>query len=153
MSISEINAVVREIRIDAKPETVYAYFVDPEKMRRWKGTNVTLDPRPGGVYAVDINALARARGEYVELVPYSRIVFTWGWEGEGVAVPPGSTRVEVDLLPDGDGTLLRLVHRGLPTQHESEQHTHGWGHFLSRLAIAAAGGDPGPDPMAQTPTS
>ena len=90
MSVSEINAVVRETHIAASPETVFEYFVDPDRMVRWMGVRADVDPRPGGRYAVDINAMARARGEYVEVVPPSRIVLSFGWEDDA-AVPPGST--------------------------------------------------------------
>lgn len=134
-----------EIRIEASPETVFAFFTEPEKMRRWKGRTARLDARPGGVYRVDINERAIAVGEYVELDPPKRLVFTWGWEGSD-AVPPGSSTVEVTLTPDGDGTVLHLVHRDLPAG-EGTAHSDGWTHFLPRLATAAAGGDPGPDPM------
>lgn len=150
MSISEINALVSEISIAAPPETVFAYFVDPAKMSRWMGSRVELEPRPGGTYALDINAQARARGTFVEVVPPSRVVFTFGWEGDA-AVPPGSTTVEVTLTPNGDGTHVRLVHRGITSADMREQHQHGWQHYLSRLAAAASGGDPGPDPNANPP--
>src|SRR6059058_5001520 len=93
MSISEINAVSSEIRIAAPPETVFDYFVDPAKMTRWMGSHVELEPRSGGVYALDINAGARARGRFVELIPPSRVVFTFGWDDDD-AVPPGSSTVE-----------------------------------------------------------
>jgi hypothetical protein len=35
--------------------------------------------------------------------------------------------------------LVRLVHRGRPDDAVSDR--HGWAHYLSRLAIAATGGD------------
>jgi uncharacterized protein YndB with AHSA1/START domain len=139
------SAVEQEIRIGASPETVFAFFTDPEKMVRWKGREAKLDATPGGAYRVVISDRAVAAGKYVELDPPRRVVFTWGWEGAGSAVPPGSSTVEVDLTPDGDGTLLRLVHRDLP-EDEREQHRHGWAHFLPRLQKAATGEDPGPDP-------
>ena len=141
------GTLVQEIRIDARPETVFGFFVDPDKMIRWKGRTAKLEPTPGGIYRVEINDRAIASGEYVELDPPRRVVFTWGWEGGG-PVPPGSSTVEIDLTPDGDGTLLRLTHRDLP-EGEVEQHEDGWHHFLPRLATAASGGDPGPDPMSQ----
>jgi uncharacterized protein YndB with AHSA1/START domain len=150
MTVSEINAVVSEVRISATPETVFSFFVDPDKMARWMGSHVELDPRPGGTYALDINAQARARGAYVEVVPPSRVVFSFGWEADQ-AVPPGSTTVEVTLTPDGDGTHVRLVHRGLMAAEQREQHASGWQHYATRLAVAAAGGDPGPDPHANPP--
>ena len=139
------DEVEREIRIVARPETVFAFFTDPAKMIQWKGTHATLDPRPGGIYRVSINERNIARGEYLEVVPFSRVVFTWGWEGEGQPLPPGSTTVEITLTADGEGTIVRLRHLGLPAEHR-EIHAEGWGHFLPRLMAAAEGRDPGPDP-------
>lgn len=141
------DMIIQEIRIAAHPETVFAFLTDPGKILRWMGTTADVDPRPGGTYRVDITGRDVARGEYVEVVTGRRVVFTWGWEGDGVPVPPGSSTVEVTLVPDGDGTILRLVHRGLP-QEARESHAHGWTHYLNRLAAAASGLDPGPDPMA-----
>jgi uncharacterized protein YndB with AHSA1/START domain len=149
VTVSEINAVVSETRIAAPPKTVFAFFVDPNKMVRWMGSRAEADPRPGGPYALDINAQARARGEFVEVVPYSRVVFTFGWEEDRV-VPPGSSTVEITLTPDGDGTHVRLIHRGITTTEMREQHSLGWRHYLARLSVAAGGGEPGLDPNAQS---
>ncbi len=140
--------VQQEIRVDATPETVFAYFTDPARMVQWKGVRATLDPRPGGIYRVEINERAIARGAYVEVSPPHRVVFTWGWEGGENPVPPGSSRVEVDLVADADGTIVRLTHRDLPEETRAA-HAHGWDHFLGRLREAAAGRDPGPDPVAE----
>jgi hypothetical protein len=71
-------------------------------------------------------------------------VFTWGWENEDALVPPGSSTVEVELVPEGESTLVRLTHRDLPADMR-DQHAHGWIHYLGRLAVGAEGGDPGPD--------
>jgi uncharacterized protein YndB with AHSA1/START domain len=141
------EALRKEIRIDASPETVFPYFTDPARMTRWKGREAVLDPRPGGVYRVEINDQIVAAGEYVEVSPPTRVVFTWGWDGGAHPVPPGSTTVEVELVPDGDGTLVRLTHHGLPDDEQREQHADGWSHYLGRLALAASGRDPGPDSL------
>src|SRR5213080_2708377 len=45
----ETSATEHELRIAARPETVFGYFTDPEKMVQWMGAEATLDPRPGGV--------------------------------------------------------------------------------------------------------
>jgi hypothetical protein len=63
-------------------------------------------------------------------------------------VPPGSSRVEIALEPEGDGTLVRLRHFDLPEQAR-EMHGQGRALYLARLEIAATGGDPGPDPNLQ----
>jgi uncharacterized protein YndB with AHSA1/START domain len=150
MTTADAAAVQREIRIAAKPETVFAFLIDPTKMVLWKGRRATLDPRPGGIYRVEISDRHTARGEYVQIVPNRRVVMTWGWEGDGNSVPPGSSTVEITLVPDGDGTILRLVHRDLPTEARGP-HTHGWEHYLDRLTIAASGGNPGPDSFETPP--
>lgn len=147
-SRTEADVVEQEVRIEARPETVFSFLVEPEKMLRWKGVSADLDPRPGGVYRVDMNGRDVAKGEYLEVVPHSRVVFTWGWEGEESAVPPGSTTVEITLTPDGDGTIVRLRHVDLP-QDQRQPHSEGWAHYIERLVTAAGGGDPGPDPWIQ----
>ena len=143
---SQTQMIERELRIDANPETVFEFFTNPEKMVRWKGRAATLDPRPGGVYRIEMNAETIVAGEYVEVDPPHRLVFTWGWEGGYASTPPGSSTVEITLTPDGDGTLVRLVHSGLPNAESVAAHADGWDMYLGRLSTAAAGGDAGPDP-------
>jgi uncharacterized protein YndB with AHSA1/START domain len=139
--------VEHEVRIAAPPETVFAYFTDPARLANWMGSSATLDPRPGGVCRVEFEGRAAALGEFVEVEPYERIVFTWGWEEGFFDTPPQSTEVEVTLTPDDEGTVLRLTHRRLPTADSGAFHRTGWGHYLTRLAVVAGGGDPGPDPF------
>ena len=139
--------VEREVRIAARPETVFDFLVDPALQVRWMGIDATLEPKPGGIYRVVVNRSSAVRGEFVEVVPHSRVVFTWGFEEPGAAVPPAASTVEITLTPDGDGTVLRLVHRDLPEPTRA-QHDKGWEHFLDRLRHVAAGDDPGPDPWA-----
>jgi uncharacterized protein YndB with AHSA1/START domain len=131
----QTGGIEREIHIDASPETVFAFFTDPALYVRWKGKLATLDPRPGGLYRVNIDGTRVARGEFVEVSPHRRIVFTWGWEDPGNPVQPGESTVEVELRPDGEGTLLRLVHRDLP-EEATAGHAEGWDHFLPQLAVA-----------------
>jgi uncharacterized protein YndB with AHSA1/START domain len=148
-SAVETKSVVKEIAIAASPETVWQFLVDPKRATRWMGEAATLDPRPGGLYRVEILPGHTARGEFVEVDPPRRLVHTWGWESGAnvdVPVPPGSSTVEIELVPDGEGTLLRFTHRDLPSADSAERHSHGWDHYLGRLATAASGGDPGADP-------
>lgn len=141
-------AVTREVRIRARPETIFPFFTDPALMVRWMGAAAEAEPEPGGLYRVDINGGYVARGEFVEIVQPERVVFTWGWEAEDSLVRPGTSTVEVTLTPDGEETLVRLVHRDLPSEDSAAAHTEGWEHYLARLEVAAVGEDPGPDPWA-----
>ncbi len=136
--------LIREIVIDASPATIYEFLTIPEKHVEWNGTTAELDPRPGGVYRVLTRGEHQAAGEYVEVVPNEKVVFTFGWDQPDHPIPPGSTQVEIRLIPEGDKTRVRLVHSGLPADAVSD-HTGGWDHYLGRLAVVAAGGAVGPD--------
>lgn len=141
---TDTTAVAREIAIDASPETVWQFLVDPDKATRWMGQVAALDARPGGEYRVDVIPGYVAVGEFVEVDPPRRLVHTWGWEGNP-EVGPGSSTIEIELIPNGAGTTLRFTHTGLPNAESAGRHAHGWDHYLERLAIAASGGDPGRD--------
>ncbi len=134
----ESRTIEQTLRVSARPETVWRYWTDPERMRAWWGV-AELDARPGGACRVKMDQGPVMVGEFVEVVPHERIVFTFGWDAvEGApGVPPGSTRVEVTLTADGDDTILALRHTGLPAAFRAE-HRAGWGHFLPRLVTAAA---------------
>jgi uncharacterized protein YndB with AHSA1/START domain len=151
----ETSVVEHEVRVAARPETVFAYFTDPKRMVQWMGAEATLDPRPGGVCRIvfrpaEPNPVGVMLGQFVEVDPPRRLVFTWGWELELLAVPPQSTAVEVSFTPDGDDTIVRLVHRRLPAG-TAAFHQAGWQHYLPRLVLVAGGADPGPDPWQAGP--
>jgi uncharacterized protein YndB with AHSA1/START domain len=112
------------------------------------GDRARLEARDGGVFAVDINGVI-IRGHFVRVDRPRLIEVAWGEAGND-AMPPGSTRLVVRLTEKGEGTLVELEHHGL-TPNEANKHALGWPHFLTRLGILAAGGDPGVDPWATAP--
>jgi uncharacterized protein YndB with AHSA1/START domain len=131
-----------ERRIAAPPEIVFSYFTDPERYQLWQGIGAELDPRPGGIFRVQQNdAGFVSRGQFIEVDPPNRLVFSWGWEGID-GLPPGQSTVEVALVPDGAGTLLRLRHSGLPNESACDLHSYGWGVGLDNLVTVAAGTRP-----------
>jgi uncharacterized protein (TIGR02453 family) len=145
------DAVTIERWIDATPETVFSFFSDPGRWLSWQGVTAEIDPRPGGTFRMNVRGDGYAAGEFVLIDPCERIVLTWGWENEALAVPPGSSTVEVTFEADRGGTLVRLRHAGLPPDALAS-HRQGWDHYVSRLAVLAAGGDPGPDPALVAPS-
>lgn len=138
MTGHETAVVEQVVRIGARPETVWRYWTDPQRMCDWWATAAELDPRPGGICRVDLGRGAVMRGEYLELVPHERIVFSFGWEPAHGApdMAPGSTRVEVTLTADAGDTILTLRHTGIPLPR-ADEHRSGWVHFLPLLGDAA----------------
>jgi uncharacterized protein YndB with AHSA1/START domain len=130
-----------ERRLPASPDDVFGFLTDATRYTKWMGRAAELDPKPGGIYRVEMGEDSTALGEYVEVEPPRRIVFSFGWVGDD-SVPPGSTTVEIALEPDGDGTMLRLRHTGLPDDASAVLHTQGWEMHLDRLVVVVTGGDP-----------
>ena len=135
------NVVEQTVRINARPETVWKYWTDPQRMCDWWGAAAELEPRPGGVYRVEMDGGLVMSGEYAELVPYERLVFSFGWEPTDGAptIPPGGSRVEVTLIEDAGDTILTLRHTGIPDAF-AELHASGWSHILPLLVAAVEDG-------------
>lgn len=130
------------IEIDAAPERVFTYLVTPEGLTTWMGQGAVLEPRPGGVFEVNI-AGSPIRGKFLEVDAPYRMVVSWGIAGSD-DFPPGTSTVAFTLTPTERGTRVDLSHSGLP-EEMLDGHESGWRHFLPRLLIASEGGDPGHD--------
>ena len=137
--------VRRETHVAAPPAAVFALLTDPEKILRWMGTEAEIDPRPGGLYLVNVTGARFARGAFREVVPVHRLAYSFGWDGSE-SVPAGSSLIEIDLIEQSTGTLLRFTQTGLPDEAQCAAHGDGWTHYLGRLVEVASGRDPGPDP-------
>ena len=125
-----------ELAIEAPAEAVWRLLTTGDGLVRWVGPEASADAVPGGgLRWVHPNG-ATVVGRFVELVPYRRLVFTYGWEDGRMGVPAGSTTVEIELSEADGVTTLRLTHRGLPPA-AVDDHERGWAYFAGRLREAA----------------
>src|SRR6266567_2165198 len=92
------DTVQQETLIDADPATIFAFLTDADRLVRWMGVAANLDPKPGGLFLVDVTNGDVARGEFKEVVPVSRLAYSFGWE-KGDELKPGGSLVEIDLIP------------------------------------------------------
>ena len=137
---TEAREVRHEIYIEASPETVFALLTDATAMKKWQAEIIEADPVPGGIFRLAEPGGMQIEGHYVEVVPYSKVVYTWG----GVAgVAPGQSTVEFLLDPCGNGTLVRLRRYNLPAS-SFDAHDQEWALVgLPKLKDIAEGRDPG----------
>ena len=142
--MTESFVVQRETHIAAPCASVFAFLTDPDKIVQWMGTEATTEVHPGGMYLLKGVGSASARGTFREVVPVHRLAYSFGWEGNE-EVSPGSSLIEIDLIEQDGGTLLRMTHSGLPNATTQASHGKGWAHYLGRLTEVAAGRNPGPD--------
>lgn len=119
--------------VAAPRDTVFDFLVEPDKVIRWMGVAIDIDPEAGGRFWLDANGTDIASGLYREVVRPERVVFTFGWEGSQ-HVPAGTTTVTIVLEAMEDGsTTVHLRHDGLP-KGPADDHRQGWTHYLGQLA-------------------
>jgi uncharacterized protein YndB with AHSA1/START domain len=128
-------------RLDAPPAKVYAAWTDPEKIARWFGpaqvvagsVRADIDARIGGRYRVSFKMADgehhEVGGVYCEMVPNQKLSFSWAWH----STPERESQVTVSLKPDGDGTLLTLLHEQLFDSAARDGHEGGWIGTLDKL--------------------
>jgi uncharacterized protein YndB with AHSA1/START domain len=112
-------------RFRAPAERVFGAWFDPEIAGRWlfatatrPMTHVEIDARIGGSFRfVDrrSGAIAAYTGEYLEIAPHRRVVFTLAIEPTSQAI----TRVNVEIEPLTKGCELTLRHEDVPQDQAS----------------------------------
>jgi uncharacterized protein YndB with AHSA1/START domain len=126
-------------RLGAAPEKVYGAWTDPEKIIHWWGPaqaqtlSAELDPRVGGrfhiIFRTPDGEEHDVSGTYREVIPNRKLVFSWMWR----TMPERESVVAVTLAPDGDGTLLTLLHEQFFDEPARDRHRFGWTGSLDRL--------------------
>ncbi len=128
--------------IKAPRDRVYAAWTDPAQLKQWFGPEnvqtrgLIADARVGGEFRWDLTnsegEKMTMRGEYRELQPGKKIVFTWQWEDDEVWENHISI-VTVELYDHAGGTELRLIHEQLPNEESRDGHRGGWESALNKL--------------------
>lgn len=126
-------------RLKAPAAKVYAAWTDPKQIAAWMGpegmrTKLTeADVRVGGRYRF---IMCGSDGEdhdvsgvYREVVPNERLVFTWAWR----TMPERESLVTVLIKPDGDGSLLTLIHEQFFDEAARDRHNQGWTGCVDKL--------------------
>ena len=133
-----------EIRrvIKAPRDRVYAAWTDSAQLRQWFGPenvrtqNLIADAREGGKFQWDLidseGDQLTMLGEFRELQPDRKIVFTWQWQDDEKWENHFSV-VTIDLEDANGGTELRLTHEQLPNEESRKGHNEGWNSALNKL--------------------
>ena len=128
--------------IKAPRDRVYAAWTDPTQLKEWFGPenvttrNLVADVRVGGQFRWDCTDPegneVTISGEYREVEPGKKIVFTWQLEDDE-DWKNRSSIVTVEFFDREGGTELRLTHEKLPNEASRDDHTKGWNSVLDKL--------------------
>ena len=138
--MSESYELTREIVIQAPPATVFPFLTEEARMKEWLAEVVETEPQSGGVFHIGTLDGVHCRGEFIEIVPNEKVVFTWG----GIEnLAPGESTVEIVLKSQGDATHLTLRHYNIRLKPSADSFGEGWkDHALPRLKDIAEGRTP-----------
>jgi uncharacterized protein YndB with AHSA1/START domain len=121
----------------APPDRVFAAWTDTAQLAEWYGPEgmkaeiFANDLTVGGQYSLVMKSAEgeyHLSGEYEEIDPPRKLVFTWKWK-----TSDETTRVTIELRPEGDGTHLRLTHTGFAEAEQTSSHNQGWSSSLNDL--------------------
>ena len=142
------DSLVIKRHFRAPPERVFAAFTEKSLMQAWYGPeNMTVpqcevDPRVGGKYRVEMHGPAGSvhvvTGEFREIRPPERLVYTWGWLN-GTGRGP-ETIVTLTFASRDGGTDLTLEQTGFLDGESRDRHEEGWRSSLDGLGAASRGG-------------
>lgn len=142
--MAETESLAVEIKrlIKTPRDRVYAAWTDPAQMKQWFGPgnvqtrDLIADARVGGEFRWELTnsegEKMTCRGEYRELQPGKKIVFTWQWEDDETW-ENHTSMVTVELDDAEGGTEIRLIHEQLPNEESRDGHTRGWNSALDEL--------------------
>jgi uncharacterized protein YndB with AHSA1/START domain len=137
-------------RLSAPPAMVFAAWTEPERIARWFGPEeaevlrAETDVRVGGRFRVVMRTTDGEEhdvsGVYREIVSDQKLVFSWAWR----STPERESLVTVLIKPDGDGSLLTLIHEQFFDELARDRHQYGWTGALEKLAryLASPGSPP-----------
>ena len=128
--------------LTAKPEKVYRAFIEPDALTRWIAPDGFtakvhhLDATVGGTFKMSFTNFTTQQtssfgGEYKELVPNQRLVYTDRFDDPNLQ---GEITVTVDLKPVLVGTDLTIIQENIPAVIPVEMCYLGWQQSLTYLA-------------------
>lgn len=137
------NNVIRLHRVLRAPSSrIYRALLDPDALAKWLPPHGFtcrvhhLDAQVGGSYRMSFTNFSTGNGhsfngEYQELVPHERVVWSDRFEDPRL---PGEMTTTVTLRPVSCGTELLVVQENLPDAIAIEECYLGWQDSLAQLA-------------------
>jgi uncharacterized protein YndB with AHSA1/START domain len=124
--------------VDAPRQRVFAAWTQPELLKQWWGpgmfdtVSAEIDLRVGGSYELVLEpGSMRLVGEFREITPPERLVYTWQW-AENVPDTRESL-VTVEFRALGDRTEVVLLHDNFAGPGPVEMYDEGWRSGLEKL--------------------
>ncbi|MBA4179243.1 MAG: hypothetical protein C0506_01505 [Anaerolinea sp.] len=134
-TLAPADEVRLAIETTASPETVFNGLLDPAQLNRWMAVSARVEPVIGGEYSMGWDESGGHPLKILELVPASRLSYSWADAGEQ------DTVVTWELDGSEGATRITLVHSGFDGRKPHGEYYSGWADFLVRLKYLSEQGD------------
>jgi len=131
--------------IPAPRERVFRAWIDPEKLTQWWGpenvqcVGAEVDQRVGGNYKITLKGEQgvpfSVMGSYIEISEPERLIFTWNWEDDDMALEQ-ETQVAVHFKDLDGKTEVTIEHTKFLDEEMKNNHQGGWTNLLAKLESA-----------------
>ncbi len=126
------------------PDSLYQAWTDPEQLKQWwkpmgsQLTDVVNELNKGGKIEYKFQADERENliitGEYLEVVPNEKLVYTWNWQMNDEALDDSEYKLTVIFKSAENGSRLEIAQENNKDQEPLIPHKHGWEEALDHLA-------------------
>ena len=140
----ELGTIERELYVEARPEIVFEVVSDPAHVKQWWSDDARYEAvvgSEGEILFADADDGKVEAFTVVDVQPPTRFSFRWTHPAGEKAVEGNSLLVTFELVPQGEGTLVRFRETGFrergwaaaELEANYQDHVHGWDYFLPRL--------------------
>jgi uncharacterized protein YndB with AHSA1/START domain len=136
--------------LNAPQELAFKAWTTPEHIRQWMRPDpemvvplARMDLRVGGKFRIQMKKpdgeFFTAAGEFKEVKPPERLVYTWDWEKDGSGTEFGEVEgktslITVEFLKRGEQTELVFTHSRFASVASRDSHAEGWSTSLENFA-------------------
>jgi uncharacterized protein YndB with AHSA1/START domain len=145
----DATLILRRV-LNATPERAFRAWTTAEHIQQWMRPEpgmvvplASMDLRVGGKFRIQMKMpdgeFFTAVGEFREVKPPTRLVYTWDWEKDGSGAEFGEAEgkpslITVEFLERGGQTELVLTHTRFATVESRDSHARGWSRIADGFA-------------------
>jgi uncharacterized protein YndB with AHSA1/START domain len=126
-----MKPIVQTYEVKATPTQVFDALTNPATIQQWSGGPAQMDNKVGTNFSLFGGGV---HGTNLEVIPNQKLVQEW--YAEELEQP---SKVSFTLVPTGEGTIIELLHEGVP-EGQIQKFSEGWKqHYLGQIQKMFAG--------------
>lgn len=139
------TTITEEKTFQVPVSALYKAWTEEEELKNWwkpgGRTLSSLDAEleEGGTLKYTFETLEESNGnlvidgEYREVLPEEKLVYTWNWSIDDAPVENGEYQLTVEFSGEGDASKLHITQENTGGQEAIHPHKEGWDKALAEL--------------------